>query len=105
MNAHPVSRYKPYVVQAENGVLLESSKALSIGIVTSRNAGGRNREPRLTAPGITSDCIVTTAQGDTYVLKTTRKRTTNKRSPVTVKNDNAAQYARMLQLGAIGNVE
>lgn len=103
----PRAKVKPKKVP----LYLNKELALPQGIADGTSVGGIQASnyrgkigARLSAPEITSDCVVTTASGDTYTLK--RRRSS---SPPTVRvsgRNYAADYATLQRIaGTIGNVE
>jgi hypothetical protein len=98
------------VKEAKVPLYLNRELALPQGIADGTSVGGIQASNyrgkighRLTAPEITSDCVVTTANGDRYTLR----RRSNKPTTVRVSGkDYATDYATLQRIaGTIGNVE
>lgn len=96
-----VKKVRPY---------LNRELARPIGIADGISVGGKQNSDwrgkighRLTAKEITSDCVVTTKNGDTYTIR----RRSSKTSTVRVAGkDYAADYDTLVRIaGTIGNVE
>lgn len=90
-------------MDATRNAMLVTSDARAYGIVSGMRRGFNGKQPRTSAPEITSDCIVYRPNGDTFILKTTRNRNHKRAVVRTAKTNHAANYARLLELGAIGN--
>src|SRR5436305_2984935 len=85
--------------------IIPPADARAYGMVTARKANGGRSFPRTRSAEHTSDCVVTTAQGDTYTIKRGNGRSRNTTPTVRVAGKNhAADYATLVRIaGTIGN--
>lgn len=59
--------------------ILPSSDARAYGMTTARRANGGRKFPRTSAPELSSDCVVTRANGDVYTIKNGARARSQKR--------------------------
>lgn len=86
---------------ASREAIIPQADARAYGMVTARKANGGRKFPRTSAPELTSECVVTTANGDTYtVARRTRSRNTTPTVRVAGRN-HAADYATLVRIAGI----
>jgi hypothetical protein len=99
-NPHPVSRYKPYVVQEKDAKMMVRADATATGIVTSHTTR-MTHKPRTRT--IATECVSIMPNGTRKPFAPAQKRTSNVAGVVrrTAKVDNAGTYAdRLARFGA-----
>lgn len=70
--------------------------------ITARKANGGRSFPRTRAAEHTSDCVVTTANGDVYTIKRGNGRSRNTKPTVRVAGkDHAADYATLVRIAGV----
>lgn len=87
--------------------ILPTSDARAYGMTTARTANGGRKFPRTTCRELTSDCVVTRANGDVFTIKAGTRPRKDKSATVkaVVKRDNARDYTeRLAMFGATGDV-
>jgi hypothetical protein len=77
--------------------IIPPSDARAYGMVTARNANGGRKYPRTSAPEITGDCVVTTADGHRYTIaRRVRTSKSNHRAKINVDTLNAIDKRRVI---------
>lgn len=100
---HTVTDDERKRMQSRDAILVQAD-ARAYGMVTARNVNGGRKYPRTSAPEITSDCVVTTADGHRYTIKRARNNRNNPTGKVNVDMLNAIDKRRRVNASALAPI-